>query len=120
MNHLLLYDSEANVRVVFGICADVEDSGSEYILSAHNLISICYATMQPYELMNLADALERKYYQDGQCIIKQVCIITYHCPYFTLFHFPASLLYQDDEADAFYIVESGTAKITREDPVSCL
>ena len=28
--------------------------------------------LQPYELLNLADALERQYYQDGQCIIKQV------------------------------------------------
>lgn len=45
--------------------------------------------------MNLADALERKYYPDGTCIIKQ-----------------------GDSADAFYIVEDGTVKITKDDPVS--
>lgn len=50
-------------------------------------------TLEPYELMNLADALERRYYPDGTCIIKQ-----------------------GDSADAFYIVEDGTVKITKDDP----
>ena len=44
--------------------------------------------------MNLADALERKHFSDGTCIIKQ-----------------------GDSADAFYIVEDGTVKITKDDPV---
>ena len=44
--------------------------------------------------MNLADALERKYFSDGTCIIKQ-----------------------GDSADAFYIVEDGTVQITKDDPV---
>ena len=44
--------------------------------------------------MNLADALERKYFSNGTCIIKQ-----------------------GDSADAFYIVEDGTVKITKDDPV---
>ena len=52
-------------------------------------------SLQPYELMNLADALERKYFSDGTCIIKQ-----------------------GNSADAFYIVEEGTVKITKDDPVS--
>ena len=30
------------------------------------------------EKMNLADALESKTYDDGECIIKQACIINYH------------------------------------------
>ena len=46
--------------------------------------------------MNLADAFERKYYSDGDCVIKQ-----------------------GDAADAFYIVEDGEVKITKENPVSC-
>lgn len=29
--------------------------------------------------MNLADALERQYYQEGDCIIKQVRVITTIC-----------------------------------------
>ena len=59
---------------------------------------VCHTNIvhvQPYELMNLADALERKYFSDGTCIIKQ-----------------------GDSADAFYIVEDGSVKITKEDPVS--
>lgn len=52
-------------------------------------------TLEVYEMMNLADALERRYYSDGDCIIKQGA-----------------------SADAFYIVEDGTVKITKEDPVS--
>ena len=32
----------------------------------------CVPVLQPYELMNLADALERKYYSDGECIITEV------------------------------------------------
>ncbi len=52
-------------------------------------------TLEVYEMMNLADALERRYYSDGDCIIKQGV-----------------------SADAFYIVEDGTVKITKEDPVS--
>lgn len=51
-------------------------------------------SLEAYEMMNLADALERKYYNDGDCVIKQ-----------------------GDAADAFYIVEDGTVKITKEDPV---
>ena len=51
-------------------------------------------SVQPYELMNLADALERKYFSDGTCLINQ-----------------------GDSADAFYIVEEGTVKITKDDPV---
>ena len=58
------------------------------------IIDIHYTYVQPYELMNLADALERKYFSDGTCIIKQ-----------------------GDSADAFYIVEDGTVKITKDDPV---
>lgn len=50
-------------------------------------------TLEPYELMNLADAFERKYYSDGDCVIKQ-----------------------GDAADAFYIVEDGEVKITKENP----
>ena len=30
------------------------------------------------EKMNLADALESKTYDDGECIIKQACIINYY------------------------------------------
>ena len=52
-------------------------------------------SLETYEMMNLADALERRYYSDGDCIIKQ-----------------------GDAADAFYIVEDGSVKITKEDPVS--
>lgn len=52
-------------------------------------------SLETYEMMNLADALERRYYTDGDCVIKQ-----------------------GDSADAFYIVEDGTVKITKEDPVS--
>ncbi len=52
-------------------------------------------SLEPYEMMNIADALERKYYNDGDCVIKQ-----------------------GDAADAFYIVEDGTVKIIKEDPVS--
>lgn len=52
-------------------------------------------SLEPYEMMNLADALERKYYSDGDCIIQQ-----------------------GDAAYAFYIVEDGAVKITKEDPVS--
>ena len=52
-------------------------------------------SLEPYEMMNLADALERRYYSNGECIIKQ-----------------------GDSADAFYIVEDGMVKISKEDPVS--
>ena len=52
-------------------------------------------SLEPYEMMNLADALERRYYSDGDCVIKQ-----------------------GDSADAFYIVEDGMVKISKEDPVS--
>jgi cAMP-dependent protein kinase regulator len=51
-------------------------------------------TLEPYELLNLADALEKKQFGDGQCIIKQ-----------------------GDQASSFYIVECGTVKIFKEDPV---
>ena len=54
-------------------------------------------SLETYEMMNLADALERRYYADGDCIIKQ-----------------------GDAADAFYIVEDGSVKITKEDPVSVI
>ncbi|XP_003382968.1 PREDICTED: cAMP-dependent protein kinase type II-alpha regulatory subunit-like [Amphimedon queenslandica] len=49
-------------------------------------------SLEPYELLNLADALERKYYSNGDCIIKE-----------------------GDAADSFYIVENGNVEITRED-----
>lgn len=49
-------------------------------------------TLEPYELLNLADALERRYFSDGDCIIKE-----------------------GDAADAFYIVEEGEVVITRLD-----
>lgn len=49
-------------------------------------------TLEPYELLNLADALERKYYSDGECIITE-----------------------GQAADSFYIVEDGCVEITRKD-----
>jgi cAMP-dependent protein kinase regulator len=51
-------------------------------------------TLEPYELLNLADALEKQQFSDGECIIKQ-----------------------GDQASSFYIVEVGTVKILKEDPV---
>jgi cAMP-dependent protein kinase regulator len=55
---------------------------------------LCSAlSSQPYELLNLADALEKKQFSDGQCIIKQ-----------------------GDQASTFYIVEGGTTRILKEDP----
>lgn len=50
------------------------------------------SSLEPYEILNLADALERKYYSNGDCIIKE-----------------------GDGADNFYIVESGNVEITRQD-----
>lgn len=50
-------------------------------------------TLERYELLNLADALEKQQFSDGECIIKQ-----------------------GDQASAFYIVESGTIRILKEDP----
>lgn len=50
-------------------------------------------SLEPYELMNLADGLQRRMFGDMECIIKQ-----------------------GDKADAFYIVEEGTVCITKEDP----
>jgi hypothetical protein len=59
---------------------------------------LCSAlSSQPYELLNLADALEKKQFSDGQCIIKQ-----------------------GDQASTFYIVEGGTTRILKEDPVGQL
>jgi cAMP-dependent protein kinase regulator len=49
-------------------------------------------SLESYELLNLADALERRYYNDGDIIIKQ-----------------------GDQADNFYIVESGNVDIARQD-----
>ena len=53
---------------------------SSYSLSLPPIIStcvcvcvcVCLCDTQPYELMNLADALEKKQFSDGECIIKQV------------------------------------------------
>ena len=66
-----------------------------HVYSNPLIVFISLPILQPYELLNLADALERKYFTDGSCIIKQ-----------------------GDSADAFYIVEDGTVKITKDDPVS--
>ncbi|XP_062522952.1 cAMP-dependent protein kinase type II regulatory subunit-like isoform X2 [Corticium candelabrum] len=49
-------------------------------------------SLDPYERMTLADALESKKFQPGDCIIRQ-----------------------GDEADAFYLVENGTVRISRTD-----
>jgi len=54
-------------------------------------------SLEQYEMMNLADALERRYFSNGDCVIKQ-----------------------GDTADAFYIVEEGSVQITKEDPVSII
>lgn len=50
-------------------------------------------SLEPYELMNLADGLHRRTSHDMDCIIQQ-----------------------GDKANAFYIVEEGTVRITKEDP----
>lgn len=48
--------------------------------------------LQAYERMNLADALETKIFDDGQCIIRQ-----------------------NDEADCMYFIEAGTVRVTVSD-----
>ncbi|XP_022098772.1 cAMP-dependent protein kinase type II regulatory subunit-like isoform X2 [Acanthaster planci] len=53
-------------------------------------------SLEPYERMNLADALETKTYSDGECIIAQ-----------------------GDEADGCYFIENGSVRITmknKDDP----
>ncbi|XP_038067585.1 cAMP-dependent protein kinase type II regulatory subunit-like isoform X2 [Patiria miniata] len=53
-------------------------------------------SLEPYERMNLADALETKKYSDGECIIAQ-----------------------GDEADGCYFIETGSVRITmknKDDP----
>lgn len=47
------------------------------------------AQLQAYERMNLADALETKIFDEGQCIIRQ-----------------------NDEADCMYFIEQGTVRVT--------
>jgi len=47
------------------------------------------AQLQAYERMNLADALETKIFEEGQCIIRQ-----------------------NDEADCMYFIEQGTVRVT--------
>ena len=44
------------------------------VLYTNTKLKVKYISIlsQPYELLNLADALERKYFSDGDCIIKEV------------------------------------------------
>ncbi|XP_038067586.1 cAMP-dependent protein kinase type II regulatory subunit-like isoform X3 [Patiria miniata] len=51
-------------------------------------------SLEPYERMNLADALETKKYSDGECIIAQ-----------------------GDEADGCYFIETGSVRITMKNKV---
>lgn len=50
------------------------------------------AQLQAYERMNLADALETKIFEDGECIIRE-----------------------KDEADCMYFIEDGTVRVTVSD-----
>lgn len=63
--------------------------------------------------MNLADAMERKSFSDGECIIKQVSLNG-----LSTVQMCSSILFQGDNAETFYLVESGKVTITKEDPVS--
>ena len=44
------------------------------VLYTNTKLKVKYISIlsQPYELLNLADALERRYFSDGDCIIKEV------------------------------------------------
>ena len=84
----VLQDRKTFKRIICGSASRKRQMYQSFLESVPML-----KTLEPYELLNLADALERRYYQDGQCIIKQ-----------------------GDAADAFYIVEDGSVRITKEDP----
>ena len=83
-------------------------------MSLVNITLTLYIHTQPYELLNLADALEKKQFSDRECIIKQARA---HHTALTLTLTHTHTHSQGDRASAFYIVESGTARILKEDPV---